>query len=107
MLFRSNAAVLSITWFAYPVIFLLGSEGLKSIDPVTTAALYTCFDVFAKVVYGIWSMAGTKAKVTADLTAGEVPEHDLRPAPVAYHHVQARGRSALIEPQERTTYTGR
>jgi bacteriorhodopsin len=83
------------------VIFLLGSEGLKSIDPVTTAALYTCFDVFAKVVYGIWSMAGTKAKVTADLAAGEVPEHDLRPAPIAYHHVEAPGRSQRSEPQGR------
>ena len=97
-LYRTNATILSMTWLAYPIIFLLGSEGIKAIDPVATAALYTCFDVFAKVVYGIWSMAGTKAKVTADLAAGEVPDHDLRPAPVAYHHVEAPGRTELAEP---------
>ena len=96
-LYQTNAAILSATWFAYPIIFLLGSEGIKSIDPVTTAALYTCFDVFAKVVYGIWSMAGTKAKVTADLQAGEVPDHELRPAPIAYHQVEAPGRTERVE----------
>lgn len=99
-LYKTNATILSLTWLAYPIIFLLGSEGIKSIDAVTTAALYTCFDVFAKVVYGIWSMAGTKAKVTADLQAGEVPEHDLRPAPIAYHQVEAAGRTERVEQRE-------
>ena len=97
-LYKTNASILSLTWLAYPIIFLLGSEGIKAVDPVVTAALYTCFDVFAKVVYGIWSMAGTKAKITADLQAGEVPDHDLRPAPVAYHEVQAPGRTERVEP---------
>jgi len=63
--------------------------------------------VFAKVVYGIWSMAGTRAKITADLQAGEVPEHDLRPAPVAYHEVQAPGRTERVEPEHRITPAGR
>ena len=98
-LYKANASILSLTWLAYPIIFLLGSEGIKSIDPVATAALYTCFDVFAKVVYGIFSMAGTRTKVAADLAAGKVPEHDLRPAPVAYHEVQKPGRTEKVEPE--------
>ena len=103
-LYKTNASILSLTWLAYPFIFLFGSEGIKAIDPVATAAFYTCFDVFAKVVYGIWSMAGTKAKVTADLQAGEVPEHDLRPAPIAYHQVEAPGRNERVMPQETAAY---
>ncbi|WP_294392232.1 bacteriorhodopsin [uncultured Sphingomonas sp.] len=100
-LFKTNATILSVVWFAYPVIFLLGSEGTKAIDPTATAALYTIFDVVAKVVYGIFSMAATRAKVSADLAADEVPEHDLRPAPVAYHTVEAPGRTERVEPSHR------
>lgn len=106
-LYKANASILSAVWFAYPIIFLLGSEGIRSIDPVTTAALYTCFDVLAKVVYGIWSMAGTKAKVTADLQAGEVPDYDLRPAPIAYHQVEAPGRTERHEPDDDAAYSRR
>ena len=106
-LYKTNASILSVTWLAYPFIFLFGSEGVRSLDPVVTAALYTCVDVFAKVVYGIWSMAGTKAKVTADLQAGEVPEHDLRPAPIAYHEVQAPGRTEKVGTDHHARSTGR
>ncbi|WP_174280545.1 bacteriorhodopsin, partial [Sphingomonas bacterium] len=95
-LYTTNASILSVVWFAYPVIFLLGSEGIKAIDATTTGALYTIVDVFAKVAYGIWSMAGTRRKITADLAAGEVPEHDLRPAPVAYHQVEEQGRTERV-----------
>lgn len=100
-LFKTNATILSAVWFAYPVIFLLGSEGIKAIDATATAALYTIFDVIAKVVYGIFSMAATRTKVTEDLAAGEVPEHDLRPAPIAYHEVEAQGRTDRVEPGRR------
>ncbi|RYF16277.1 MAG: rhodopsin [Oxalobacteraceae bacterium] len=100
-LFKTNAAILSVVWLAYPFIFLFGSEGTKAIDATTTAALYTIFDVVAKVAYGIFSMAGTRTKITADLAAGEVPEHDLRPAPVAYYEVQKPGRTEKVEPEHR------
>ena len=97
-LYKTNATILSVVWFAYPVIFLLGTEGVRAIDATATAALYTIVDVIAKVVYGIFSLAGTRKKITEDLAAGEVPEHDLRPAPVAYHEVMAPGRTERVEP---------
>lgn len=97
-LFKTNAAILSVLWFFYPVVFLLGSEGILAVDAVTTAAAYTILDVTAKVAYGLFSMAGSKKKVTEDLRANEVPEHDLRPAPIAYHEVQAPGRTEKVEP---------
>lgn len=100
-LFKINATILSVVWFAHPVIFLLGSEGTKTIDATAIAALYTIFDVIAKVVCGIFSMAATRTKASADLAAGEVPDHDLRPAPVAYHEVEVPGRTARVEPTHR------
>lgn len=90
-LYKTNASILTVLWLGYPFIFLFGSEGIKAIDATTTMALYTVLDVIAKVIYGIYSLAGTRRKTTEDLAAGEVPDHDLRPAPVAYHEVQAAG----------------
>ncbi|MGI3903246.1 MAG: bacteriorhodopsin [Janthinobacterium lividum] len=97
-LYKTNASILSVLWLGYPIIFLLGSEGINGIDAVTTAALYTVLDVIAKVAYGVFSLAGTRRKTTEELAAGEVPEHDLRPAPVAYHEVQAAGVTDRAEP---------
>ncbi len=92
-LYRTNTTLLSVLWLGYPLIFLLGDEGIRGIGPVTSAAAYTILDVVAKVGYGIVSWYGTRAKATADLAAGEIPEHDLRPAPAAYHQVEAVGNS--------------
>ncbi len=97
-LFKTNATILSVVWFAYPLVFLFGSEGTKSLDSTTTGAIYTILDLIAKVVYGIFSLAATRRKVTEDLAAGEVPEHELRPAPVAYHEVEQPGRTANVRP---------
>lgn len=102
-LYKTNASILSVLWLGYPVIFLLGSEGIKSIDPVATAALYTVLDVVAKVVYGVFSLAGTRKKTTEELAASEVHGHDLRPAPVAFHEVQAAGVTDLVEPGTRAS----
>lgn len=102
-LYTTNASILSVLWLGYPFIFLFGSEGLKSLDATTTVALYTVLDVIAKVAYGIFSLAGTRRKTTEELAAGEVPEHDLRPAPVAYHEVQAAGLTEKVEPGTRAS----
>jgi len=90
-LYTRNASILSALWLAYPVIFLLGNEGTNAISPVATAALYTSFDVISKVVFGIISLRGTQTKTTEELREGSIPEHDLRPAPRAYHEVHRAG----------------
>lgn len=90
-LYTRNAAILSVLWFAYPVIFYLGNEGTNAISAVATAALYTSFDLISKVLYGVVSLRGTQSLTTEQLRTGEVPDHDLRPAPRAYHEVHAAG----------------
>ena len=101
-LFKTNATILSLVWLCYPIVFLFGSEGTQAIDPVTTAAAYTILDIVAKVIYGIFSMVETKRKVTRELSAGLVPDHDLRPAPAAYHEVHAIGRNERVAQRSET-----
>lgn len=89
--YQTKAGALSVLWLLYPVIFLFGDEGLRTWSPVTTAAAYTVMDVLAKVVYGVVSLSITRARAKQELAAGDVPDHDLRPAPKAYHEVHAAG----------------
>lgn len=56
-LYRKKAAALSVVWFAYPVVFLIGQEGLRLWSPVVDAALFTILDVTAKVFYGLWAVS--------------------------------------------------
>ncbi len=55
--YQKKAAVLSIVWFAYPIVFLIGQEGLRLWSPVIDAVLFTCLDLIAKVAYGLWAVS--------------------------------------------------
>ena len=56
-LYRRKAAALSIVWFAYPVVFLIGQEGFRLWSPVVDAVLFTVLDLTAKVAYGLWAVS--------------------------------------------------
>ena len=56
-LYRKKAFVLAAVWFAYPIVFLVGQEGLRLWSPVVDAVLFTCLDLIAKVVYGLWAVS--------------------------------------------------
>lgn len=56
-LYRKKAAALSIVWFAYPVVFLVGQEGFRLWSPVVDAVLFTVLDLVAKVAYGLWAVS--------------------------------------------------
>jgi len=56
-----KAAVLSIVWFAYPVVFIIGQEGLRLWSPLCDAVLFTCLDLIAKVLYGLWAVSMVKS----------------------------------------------
>ncbi len=55
-----KAAVLSIVWFAYPIVFIIGQEGLRLWSPLYDAILFTCLDLIAKVLYGLWAVSMVK-----------------------------------------------
>ena len=80
-----NAAFLSLVWLGYPLNFLAGPEGTGTIDEETSTAVYAGLDVTAKVLFGLYSLTNTQEKAGAALAEGRVPEHELRPAPRAFH----------------------
>jgi bacteriorhodopsin len=55
--YRKKAAALSLVWLAYPVVFLIGQEGLRLWSPVVDAGLFTILDLTAKVLYGFWAIS--------------------------------------------------
>lgn len=92
--YTRNLPVLSILWLIYPLNFLFGVEGLRTYGAETSVAIYAVLDVCAKVLYGIYSLANTKNKVTEDLKHGEVPAHEVRPTAEPHHEVWALGRNS-------------
>ncbi len=65
--FVKKASVLSLLWLAYPIVFIMGQEGVRIWSANTDAALYTILDLVAKVAYGLWavSLAGKVQSATA------------------------------------------
>ena len=55
--YRKKSLVLSAIWLAYPIVFLIGQEGLRLWSPVIDAVLFTCLDLLAKVAYGLWAVS--------------------------------------------------
>lgn len=56
-IYRKKAIALGAVWFAYPIVFLIGQEGLRLWSPVIDAALFTILDLVAKVAYGLWAVS--------------------------------------------------
>ena len=63
-----NAAILSVLWLLYPVVFAFGDDGAMIISPVLASFGYTVLDLVSKVAYGILSTAETKAKFDREVS---------------------------------------
>ena len=68
--YKRNAAILSVLWLLYPVVFLFGTEGLLIVSPALAAAGYTVLDLVSKVAYGILTTAETNAKYRREVPNG-------------------------------------
>lgn len=51
--YTRNAAILSVLWLLYPVVFLLDSDGVGVVVPVVAIASYAVLDLLSKVAYGL------------------------------------------------------
>ncbi len=67
-----KATVLSVIWFFYPVVFIIGQEGLRLWSPLVDAVLFTSLDLIAKVAYGLWavSLAGKRDPAQQTISVG-------------------------------------
>lgn len=67
-LYNKLLGILTVLWFIYPVLWILGTEGTGSISLNTEVAVFTIIDLTAKVGFGLLLVTGIK-KMTA---SGEV-----------------------------------
>ena len=60
-IYTRNAAILSVLWLIYPIVFLLGSEGVGTIALGTEIAAFAILDLLAKVGYGLLATSEHRA----------------------------------------------
>jgi bacteriorhodopsin len=59
-LFYPLAILLTVLWFAYPIVFLIGTEGIGAITIGFEVFLYSVLDILAKVGFGIMLVGGVR-----------------------------------------------
>jgi bacteriorhodopsin len=80
--YLTSSVVLAVLWLLYPVIVLLGPDGVGSWSPTVTTGTITVVDLLAKVGYGLLLVRFSKADADGDLARAEVTA-----APVTSHGV--------------------
>lgn len=65
--YGKNVAFLTVVWFLYPVVFLVGPEGLKAITDPSAVWAILVMDVVAKVAYAFYA-AGNLDKALREYT---------------------------------------
>lgn len=65
--YRSNAAILSVLWFVYPLILAVAPDGLNVVSDATSVLVIAVLDVVAKVAYGFRSVVADEKVTDRDL----------------------------------------
>jgi bacteriorhodopsin len=73
--YRRNATILTVLWFAYPVILALSTDGLGSISTEASVALIAIIDLVSKVAYGLLTTAGMTKIVDEELGSTNAVGH--------------------------------
>lgn len=59
-LFYPLAVAITVLWFAYPIVFLIGTEGLSLVSIGLEVFLFAVLDIAAKVGFGIILLGGVR-----------------------------------------------
>lgn len=59
-LFFPLAIMLTVLWIAYPVVFVIGTEGIGAISSSFEVFLYAVLDISAKIGFGIIILSGVR-----------------------------------------------
>ena len=59
-LYNKLLGILTVLWFIYPVLWILGTEGTSTISLNTEVAVFTVIDLTAKVGFGLLLVTGIK-----------------------------------------------
>jgi len=63
--YAKNITFLTVIWFLYPIVFLIGPEGLKIINDAASVWAILVMDIVAKVIYAFYA-AGNLDKALHD-----------------------------------------
>lgn len=72
--YRRNASILSVLWIGYPLILLVGTDGLGVVGSTTSTALIAILDLTSKVGFGLMVTASHAKTVDRDLAGHGAPE---------------------------------
>ncbi|WP_342150556.1 bacteriorhodopsin [Methylorubrum sp. SB2] len=78
--FLRNAVFLTVVWCAYPVVLLVGQDGLGLLSPTLALGIVAVLDLTAKVAYGLMATIQTTRAVDRDLTETRPSATPLRRA---------------------------
>lgn len=59
-LFRTLATTLTVLWFIYPILWILGTEGTGTIDLTAEIFVFAVIDLTAKVAFGLMLVTGVR-----------------------------------------------
>ena len=60
-MYQRNAAILSVLWVLYPVVFFFGSEGVNAWAPALVLAAFAILELLSKVGYGLLAVTQHKS----------------------------------------------
>ena len=63
-MYNQLLGVLTVLWFIYPILWLLGTEGLEVLDLTGEVWVFAVIDVTAKAAFGLLLVTGV-AKLPA------------------------------------------
>lgn len=72
-LYGKMTGLLTLLWFAYPVVFFIGTEGIRTIPPTVETLIFMLLDVTAKVVFSFILLGAVKG------LPERAVEQDVRP----------------------------
>jgi len=70
--YNKNVALLTLVWFIYPIVFLVGPEGLSVITDATSVQAFLILDIIAKVFYAFYAAANMKKALSHTTPVGAV-----------------------------------
>ncbi|HBV38588.1 MAG TPA: hypothetical protein DEF05_02560 [Erwinia sp.] len=55
--YKKNVTLLTVVWFIYPIVFLIGPEGMKFITDAASVWAFLLLDIIAKVYFAFYAAA--------------------------------------------------
>jgi bacteriorhodopsin len=72
-LFTQLAALTGVLWSAYPIVWLLGTEGTNTISLTTEVAVFALLDLTAKIGFGALLLSKRSVVTRANRVGSPVP----------------------------------